>query len=33
MSNGVLLAGDPAVRERLVGFLDRPDPAFPIVTP
>lgn len=30
---GVEHAGDPAVLGRLTALLDRPDPAFPIVTP
>ncbi len=31
--DGIELAGDPAALTRLLGVLDEPDPAFPIVTP
>jgi alkyl sulfatase BDS1-like metallo-beta-lactamase superfamily hydrolase len=31
--DGIAHTGDPAVLDRLLAVLDRPDPAFPIVTP
>jgi alkyl sulfatase BDS1-like metallo-beta-lactamase superfamily hydrolase len=32
-TGGVTTDGDTGVLDRLLGFLDPPDPAFPIVTP
>ena len=31
--DGIQVSGDPAVLTALLGLLDTPDPAFPIVTP
>jgi alkyl sulfatase BDS1-like metallo-beta-lactamase superfamily hydrolase len=32
-SGDAKIKGDPAAFTRLIGWLDKPDPSFPIVTP